>query len=84
MPKLGFISRLVGDSNDKEVKRLSKTIAEINALDAEMKALSDDELSAKTAEFKAAWADGDSLDDLLPEAFAVARQWQSLRCRRHI
>ena len=74
MPKLGFISRLVGDSNEKEIKRLARIVAEVNELDAETKALSDEELAAKTAELKAAWADGDSLDDLLPEAFAVARE----------
>ncbi len=73
MPKLGFISRLLGDSNEKEIKRLSTIVDEINAYADETTALSDEELAAKTAEFKQILADGESLDDILPEAFAVAR-----------
>ncbi|MBA4180971.1 MAG: preprotein translocase subunit SecA [Anaerolinea sp.] len=74
MSKLGFITRLLGDSNEKEIKRLSAVVAEVNALDDETAALADEVLSAKTAEFKARLAAGESLDDLLPEAFAVARE----------
>jgi preprotein translocase subunit SecA len=74
MPKLGFISRVLGDSNDKELKRLSSIVAEINEYSDETAALSDEELSAKTEEFKQILADGETLDDILPEAFAVARE----------
>jgi preprotein translocase subunit SecA len=74
MPKLAFISRILGDSNDKEVKRLSEVVAEVNHYSDEMAALSDDDLAAKSAEFKARLADDETLDDLLPEAFAVSRE----------
>ncbi len=74
MPKLGFINRLLGDSNDKEIKRLSQTVAEINELGEEMAALSDEALAAKSAEFKERLAAGETLDDILVEAFAVSRE----------
>ena len=74
MPKLGFISRILGDSNEKELKRLSSLVDEINSYADETAALSDEELFAKTAEFKEILADGETLDDILPEAFAVARE----------
>ncbi len=73
MPKLGFITRLLGDSNDKELKRLFRIVDDINAFDAGVAALGDEQLTAKTAEFRQRFADGETLDDLLPEAFAVAR-----------
>jgi len=74
MPKFGFISRILGDSNEKEIKRLSAIVDEVNDCADEMTALSDDELAAKTAEFKARLADGETLDDILPESFAVSRE----------
>ncbi len=74
MPKLGFISRILGDSNEKEVKRLSEVVGEINHYAEELTSLSDDDLSAKSVEFKERLAAGETLDDLLPEAFAVARE----------
>src|SRR3989304_4958391 len=74
MPKLGFISRILGDSNDRELKRLSTTVAEVNEYPEEFGELSDEDLFAKTAEFKARLADSEDLDDILPEAFAVARE----------
>jgi preprotein translocase subunit SecA len=74
MPKLGFISRILGDSNERELKRLSAIVDEINEYAAEYAGLSDEALFAKTAEFKARLADGEDLDDILPEAFAVARE----------
>src|SRR5690606_29797337 len=63
-----------GDSNERELNRIGQVVDEINELGPEMGELSDDELAAKTAEFKAALAEGESLDDILPEAFAVARE----------
>ena len=74
MPKLGFISRILGDSNEKELKRLSSIVDEINSYADETAALSDEELAAKTAELKAAFEEGETLDDILPEAFAVSRE----------
>jgi preprotein translocase subunit SecA len=74
MPKLGFINKLLGDSNEKELKRLRGTVDEINSYADEMAALSDEELAAKTPEFKQRLAEGETLDDLLPEAFAVVRE----------
>ncbi|MCC7365890.1 MAG: preprotein translocase subunit SecA [Dehalococcoidia bacterium] len=74
MPRLGFIGRLVGDSNEKEIKRLQPRVNEFNAAGAGYESLSDEDLAAKTAEFKERIAEGESLDELLPEAFAVARE----------
>ncbi|MGI8925472.1 MAG: preprotein translocase subunit SecA [Tepidiformaceae bacterium] len=74
MPKLGFISRLLGDSNDKELKRLSIIVDAINDFGDDTAALSDADLAAKTAEFRARLADGEDLEDLLAEAFAVCRE----------
>ena len=62
------------DHEYKELKRFSKIADQIDALDDEMKSLSDDELKAKTAEFKERLKNGETLDDLLVEAFAVVRE----------
>ena len=62
------------DDNARDVRRLQKTVDVINGLEPEAKALSDEGLRAKTVEFKERLADGETLDDLLPEAFAVARE----------
>ncbi|PLT32597.1 preprotein translocase subunit SecA [Bacillus sp. V5-8f] len=64
----------VFDPNKRELKRLQKLADEIEALAAEMEALSDDALRAKTDEFKQRYQNGESVDDLLVEAFAVARE----------
>jgi len=74
MPKLKFITKILGDSNDKEIKRLSEIVDEINFRGEETAALSDDDLSAKTAEFRERLEAGETLDDILPEAFAVVRE----------
>ena len=73
MPKLGFISRILGDSNERELKSIQKVVDEINEYAPEIEALDDEALRAKTVEFRARLADGEDLDDLLPEAFAVSR-----------
>ena len=62
------------DHNSKELKRLDKTLAQVNALEPKMQALNDDALRAKTTEFKARLADGATLEDLLPEAYAAVRE----------
>jgi len=71
---MSFLKKLLGDSNEREIKRLMKTVQQIEALEPAMQALSDSELKAKTAEFKKRHASGESLDELLPEAFAVVRE----------
>lgn len=65
---------LVRDANERELKKLRPTVERINALEPEVQALSDDDLRAKTDEFRRRLADGESLDDLLVEAFAVGRE----------
>ena len=62
------------DDNKKDIKKLEKIVARINALEPQMEALSDEELQGKTAEFKARLANGQTLDDILEEAFAVVRE----------
>ncbi|MEP7216747.1 MAG: preprotein translocase subunit SecA [Anaerolineaceae bacterium] len=74
MARLGFINRILGDSNEKEIKRLTQITDDVLALDEDTAALSDEALFAKSGEFKARFAEGEDLDDLLPEAFAVARE----------
>ncbi|MDR0854074.1 MAG: preprotein translocase subunit SecA [Clostridiales Family XIII bacterium] len=81
---MGVFSKFVPDMNKKEVGKISKLADKVLALDEEMQALTDDELRAKTAEFKARVAakedTDEALDEILPEAFAVAREgaWRSL------
>ncbi|PXX73941.1 protein translocase subunit secA [Pseudomonas sp. LAMO17WK12:I10] len=69
-----LLKKLFGSKNEREVKRMLKTVQIVNAFEEQMVALSDDQLRAKTAEFKARIAKGENLDKLLPEAFAVARE----------
>ncbi|EJL31288.1 preprotein translocase, SecA subunit [Caulobacter sp. AP07] len=71
---LGFAKKLFGSSNDRKVKMMSTRVAKINALEPEYAALSDEALKAKTDEFKARLAKGETLEDLMPEAFAVVRE----------
>jgi len=71
---MGFLEKILGSWNDKEIKRIEKIVAKIEALDSEMQGLSDEELQAKTPYFKERLAKGESLDDILPEAFAVCRE----------
>ena len=75
MVSLGGIARkLFGSSNDRRVKSFQPQVAAINALEQQMRALSDEALAAKTVEFRQQLADGKTLDDLLVPAFAVARE----------
>jgi len=71
---LGLAKKLFGSSNERKVKTLTARVAKINAYEPEYAALSDDALKAKTDEFKARLAKGESLDDILNEAFAVVRE----------
>ena len=77
---MGLMEKIFGDLNEKEIKKIQKTVDVIVSYDEAMQALSDDELRAKTDEFRARLRDGETLDDILPEAFAVCREgaWRSL------
>ena len=66
--------KIFGSRNDRLLKQYRKSVAKINALESEMQALSDEALQAKTAEFKQRLTDGQTLDDILVEAFAVCRE----------
>ncbi|MFC0117822.1 preprotein translocase subunit SecA [Pseudoalteromonas xiamenensis] len=69
-----IFTKLFGSRNDRTIRNLRKTVALINALEKDISALSDEQLKAKTAEFRERYDAGTSLDDLLPEAFAVVRE----------
>ena len=68
------LKKIFGTRNDRELKRMGKVVKQINALEEGLQALSDDELKAKTQVFRDRVAGGESLDKLLPEAFAVVRE----------
>ncbi len=70
----GLLSGIFGTKNERELKRMRKLVDAINAQEESLKTLSDADLTAKTAAFKARYTKGESLDDLLPEAFAVCRE----------
>ena len=69
-----LLRKVFGSRNDRLVKRMGKTVAQINALEEQISALSDQELRGKTTEFRQRLEDGEALDKLLPEAFAVVRE----------
>lgn len=71
---LGLVKKIFGDANEREIKRMLRSVEEINALEPEIKALSDEQLGGKTAEFRVRLEQDETLDDLLPEAFAVVRE----------
>jgi preprotein translocase subunit SecA len=71
---MGFLERIFGNYSDKEIKRMIPVIDRTEALEADMRSLSEGELIGMTAAFKRRLADGQTLDDLLPEAFAVVRE----------
>ena len=70
----GLLKKIFGSRNDRLVRQYSVTVRKINALEPAVEALSDADLAGKTETFKARIAQGESLDDLLPEAFAVVRE----------
>lgn len=71
---VSLLKKLIGSRNDRLLKEYRKQVAQINSLEPKISALSDEELSAKTQEFRDRHQQGTSLDDLLPEAFAVVRE----------
>ena len=77
---MGLLKKLFGTSSEKELRAIKPIVDKIEALDGEYSKLTDEQLRAKTAEFKQRVADGESLDDILPEAFAACREaaWRVL------
>ncbi len=69
-----FLSKILSFGADKDLKAYRRIVEKINALEPTMQAMSDEELQAQTEKFKARYAEGESLDDLLPEAFATVRE----------
>src|SRR5437762_3627198 len=69
-----LLAKVIGTQNERDLKRLRPHVAAINAEEPEIEKLSDEQLRGKTAEFRARLANGETLDDLLPEAFAVVRE----------
>ena len=70
---MGLFSKMFGTRSEREVKALNPIVDKIEALEDEYKALTDQQLRAKTDEFRARLANGETLDDILPEAFATCR-----------
>ena len=71
---INFLTQIFGSRNDRMIKQYRKTVVLINALEAQYEAFSDEQLRTKTDEFRARVAQGESLDNILPEAFAVVRE----------
>ena len=71
---MSIIDRIIGTHSERELKRIRGTVDSIEAMRPKMQALSDEELRAKTDEFKKRLADGETLDDIMPEAYAVVRE----------
>jgi preprotein translocase subunit SecA len=78
-----LVTKIFGDANEKTVKKLWPLVAEINKWEADIQSLSDEQLRAKTDEFRARLAEGETLDDILPEAYAVVREasWRHIGMR---
>ena len=72
--EINFLTKIFGSRNDRTIKQYRKTVVLINGLEAQYEALSDEQLRAKTDEFRTRVAQGESLDKILPEAFAVVRE----------
>ncbi|WP_409343784.1 preprotein translocase subunit SecA [Paenibacillus sp. MBLB4367] len=71
---LGLVKKIFGDANEREIKRITKAVEYINSLEPSMETLTDEQLAAKTVEFRERLEKGETLDDLLPEAFATVRE----------
>ena len=69
-----LVKSLFGSSNDRELRKMQKTVDGINQCEADLQALSDEQLQDKTAEYKSRVDLGESLDEILPEAFATVRE----------
>ncbi|MFC1778101.1 preprotein translocase subunit SecA, partial [Pseudomonadota bacterium] len=69
-----LFTKLFGSRNERIVKKMGKVVDQVNALEDTIKALSDEDLKAQTAKLRQRFTDGETLDDLLPEAFATVRE----------
>jgi preprotein translocase subunit SecA len=69
-----LLAKVVGTQNERELKRLRPIVGQVNGFESAVQALSDEDLRAKTAQFRARLTQGEAIDDLLPEAFAVVRE----------
>ncbi len=69
-----ILSKILGTDNERQIKRLRPMVEKINSFDSAISALSDEQLAAKTNEFRERFSQGETLDDILPEAFAVVRE----------
>ena len=83
---MGLLKKLFGDYSTKEIKRIRPTVDKVLSYDEEYSKLTDSELKAKTDEFKKRLDEGESLDSILPEAFAVCREasWRVLGDRKSV
>lgn len=72
-----ILSKVFGTSHEREMKKIQPIVDQINSLEASVKSLTDDQLKAKTEEFKKRFSDGQTVNDILPEAFAVCREASS-------
>ena len=79
---MGFFSKMFGSYSDRELKSIYPIVDKIEAMADEYKAMSDAELQAKTPEFKTRLQSGETLDDILPEAFATVREASLPRAAR--
>ena len=71
---LDFLKKMLGAGNDAQLKKLKKPVDEVMALEEEYRALTDEQLQAKTEEFRERLRNGETEDDILPEAFATVRE----------
>ena len=71
---MGFLDKLLGNTSEAKLKKMRPVVAKINGLEPRYQAMTDEELRQQTALFKDRLAKGETLDDLLPEAFAVVRE----------
>ncbi len=71
---LKLLTKIFGSRNERQIKRMRRSVQKINALEPDIAQLSDEQLKAKTAEFRARFQNGETLEQLLPEAFAVVRE----------
>src|SRR5215467_4513961 len=69
-----LVKRFVGSRNDREIKKIQPLVVKINDLEPRISALTDEQLQAKTTEFRQRFENGESLDELLPDVFALVRE----------
>ncbi|WP_293388284.1 hypothetical protein [Phascolarctobacterium sp.] len=74
----GILKKIFGDPNEKEIKNIRVIVDKINSLEKDMESLISANLAAKTGEFKVRLQTGETLDDIVPEAFAVVREGSRL------